>query len=232
MKIRTDFVTNSSSSNFTVTLEIKTKDGKTLTKEYGDGEYEGGSTVDVYGGVQEILNATTVGELIEALQIDDGGYEDEEWYGDEDEDSESIEGNEDAQLKTATLKRSWSATGEWSSTFGYNVDEFLPDLKGLCQKVLDTDGDEKEQAKKDLMAYLDNVGDLNIVSGGGEWPSNLCRGNGINKINWKGLAKKIEKFAEMVVNGELPTSSDRGEEILKFDFAKKKYEASNIYYIE
>ena len=233
MKIRTDYVTNSSSSNYTVTLEIKTKDGRTLTKDYGSDDFDSSSNVWVYGSVNWILKATTVGELVEALMIDDGRdeYEDE-WYGDEDDDLESIEGNEDAQLKTATVKRNWYAYGEWCSSFGYHVDKFLPKLKELCQRVLDTDGDDKKQAKKDLLAYLDNVGDLNIVSGGGEWPRNLCDGNGTNTIHWKGLTKKIETLAEMVVNEELPTSSDRGEEILKLDFDKKKYVASNIYYLE
>lgn len=239
MKIRTDFVTNSSSSNFTVSLVIKTKDGKTLVKDYGDDDPEFRSDVSVYGQIDDILKAVTVSDLMEKLQIlgdddDDNGYEDEDEYEEEDdyEEIDEIQQNPDAKLKTVTIKRYWKATGEWSSSFGYNVDKFLPELRGLCQKVLDTEGDEKEKAKADLEEYLNDVGKLEIVSGSGYWPSYMCYANGTNKINWKQITKDIEKLAECVVDDALLTSSDRGEEILKLDFVKKTVDASNIYYLE
>lgn len=228
MKIRTDFVTNSSSSSFTVSLEIKTKDGKKLIKNYGNDDPEFGSDVSIFGNVEDILEATTVGELIDALNIS----EDDEYEEEYDDEADEIAENIDAKVKTATVKRFWNATGEWSSTFGYNVDEFLPDLKELCRKILDTDGDEKQKAKEELQAYLENVGELKISHGSGIWPTNMCCANGINKIDWKHLVKDIDKFAEMVVEDDLPSGSDRGEEILKLDFAKKTAEATNIYYLE
>ena len=230
MKIRSDFVTNSSSSSFTVTLEIETLDGKKLIKDYGSDDPEFGSDISVYGDVADLLNAATVGDLMEKLDIS-GDDEDEEW-NEEDTESDNIEDNPDAKIKSVVIKRTWNATGEWSSTFGYNVDTFLPDLKMLCQKVTETDGEAKEHAKKELQEYLNNVGELEIVSGSGNWPSNMCRGNGINKIDWKNLTGNIEELAEMVINDDLPSSSDRGEEILKLDYAGKTAEAVNIYYLE
>ena len=77
-----------------------------------------------------------------------------------------------------------------------------------------------------------DVGELEIRHGNGTWPTNMCYANDINKIDWKHYAKNIEKFAKMVLDDDLPSSSDRGEEILKLNFVRKKADATNIYYLE
>jgi hypothetical protein len=85
MKFRKDFVTNSSSSSFIVSINFKTKKGKTISFTGNGGTPECGS-VDYFDGDAEIFlspkqlaNAKDMDELIELLVegVIDHGYNDD-----------------------------------------------------------------------------------------------------------------------------------------------------------
>ena len=84
MKIRTDFVTNSSSSSFVVEIKVKTTDGREFIQAVDPDDGGGNGNVEVNCTAEEILAASSVEELANILS---GGIEAiepegaDEWYG-------------------------------------------------------------------------------------------------------------------------------------------------------
>ena len=197
MKIRTDFVTNSSSSNFAVEISLKDVDGNRYSVSIDPDDGGGNGNADLTCTAEDIAKADSIDSLIALLKngmrlIEPDEENIEEYYT---EDPESYEGDlklikrlrsemerfgndikqgvaDIDRISSIHFKRTWSAWGEGSSCFGWNVDIYAPGLSQLAKELYDAEeGEPREAARKALAAYLADFKGKIDSDWGGEFPS-------------------------------------------------------------
>ena len=238
MKIRTDFVTNSSSSSYTISVTIKDVSGNEYHASSDPDKIANYDSLDhnLTCSPREIKFANSVSDLlqllIDSIQINknyewcetdelaqemkekDQEYATKEFIKLEKEITENI--SDLSQLKSIKLTRAWYACGEESSRFRWHLDTYAKNLPELAKKVCVCEGEEKESAKQELIDYL-NIHSIKVQ---GEWQTNFpseflgARTRGV--IEWKELTDDIEEFAKMVVAEDLP-NYDYAEETTVID---------------
>ena len=239
MKIRTDFVTNSSSSSFVVEITITDKSEREFNVSIAPDDGGGNGSANLNCDAKKILSSKSVDDVMHllsgALVIgDEDEDEGAEYYQNQfNEFVESVKQNisDISDIDTIVLKRIWSAWGEPASCFGWNLDAYAEELPKLAADVCSSDGDAKVEAIAKLNKYLDTC-NVSLEGGWSDyWPTNFCKTKPVAKITYDQLTPDAAAFAEMVTNEELP-NNDYAEEIVKIDFANKKIDASAEYILK
>ncbi len=236
MKIRTDFVTNSSSSSFVVEIAIKTTDGKEFLSRVDPNGGDGIGDANILCSAEDVLKSESVEELTQLLTekiVVNVPEEDivvnmpEEAADCCAENIATFFNNVAKEIKsigdidTITFSRIWSAWGEGASCFGWNLDYFAEELPELAEQVCELDGEEKENAKKALQNYLSKFPGTIEGEWGGCFPSGFMKTKAKGSIVWTGIANNIEEFAQKVMDEDLP-NDDYAVETITVDMQSKK----------
>ncbi len=164
MKIRTDFVTNSSSSNYCVEITVVDKKGKRyrLVDDGYDFSPDDGGLVEFNGDIREVLKFSDSDDIAALCQFlteslwdpteDDYEYYEEhieymkeqkqEFTNDIVENVKSVE-----NISQIILERTNSAWGEGNDNL---YDALSDDLYALAKKAVKSSGEEREQAVAEI----------------------------------------------------------------------------------
>ena len=135
------------------------------------------------------------------------------------------------QIANIELKRIWQTWGEGASDFVLNLDCMAEELPMLAKRVCESEGDEKETAKKELAEYLSHFNGNIWSDWGGSFPSGFLGVKTDNAIVWNERTDDIETFANDVLHWNIP-NLDYAVETVEIDMQSHKISGKGEYIIQ
>lgn len=222
MKIRTDFVTNSSSSSFVVEVEVETADSRLVFETKPTDE---GANSNFKCSGNDIVKAESVEGLCELLQKSMSGTGKTKIKVLSQDIKDSI--SDISEISSIIMRRIWISCGESSGCTVINDEK----LQELSKKIVKAKGDEKEALCKELEEYLDTVEVYAEGGWGDSWPTGFCKSKAKPHYKWSHMGISVSDLAKKIASEKI-TNNDYAVETVVVDMHNKSVEESAEFILD
>ena len=230
MKIRTDFVTNSSSSSFVVEIDFYGKDNSFPVFKRFTPSVDGDGEPNLNCTAEELMNADNLDSLLNILR---GAIRDEHFGYFDDQYKKEMQSFTDQVAKSfpdltdisrIKLERRWSAWGEMASCMIWNNEE----LKELCKAVCSASNKEdKQTAIEALKDYLDYE-PAQAYGEAVDWPTGFLGSKVNGSFVWDSSPEQLARY----VCADMISPNDNADEVTVIDMENRTIEQSARYELQ